>query len=221
VTEDQWLKSVRPLAMLRFLRGRASDRKLRLFASACWHRLQHLLADGRLRWLLGLLDPRADGRVSAEELQAARNAAWAALQGRGAPASREQLAALRLTAWGFPPRATTAAHWAARTGREVAAYVGDWAVAAERKTQCDLLRDLFGNPFRPAALDPAVLDWGGGVVRRVAQAIYDERRFEDLPVLADALEDAGCADGRILAHCREAGGHVRGCWVVDLVRSVD
>jgi hypothetical protein len=54
----------------------------------------------------------------------------------------------------------------------------------------------------------------------MAQAIYDERRFGDLPILADALEDAGCNDARILSHCRDEQEHVRGCWVLDLVRSV-
>jgi hypothetical protein len=81
-----------------------------------------------------------------------------------------------------------------------------------------LLRDLIGNPFRPVpTIDPAWLAWNGGAVRKMAQAIYDGRRFADLPVLADALEDAGCADAAILGHCRGPGVHVRGCWVVDLL----
>jgi hypothetical protein len=82
---------------------------------------------------------------------------------------------------------------------------------------CYVIRDVIGNPFRPAVLDPAWLTWHDGAVRKMAQAIYDERRFGDLPILADALEDAGCADAAILAHCRETGEHVRGCWVVDLL----
>jgi hypothetical protein len=80
-----------------------------------------------------------------------------------------------------------------------------------------ILRHLFGNPFRPASIDPTVLTWNGGTVPKLAQAIYDQRRFTDLPILADALEEAGCTDADILAHCRSEGPHVRGCWVVDLV----
>jgi hypothetical protein len=76
---------------------------------------------------------------------------------------------------------------------------------------------LFGNPFRPAALDPAWLAWNDGSVRKMAEAIYEEGRFGDLPILADAPEDAGCADADVLAHCRAPGEHVRGCWVVDLL----
>jgi hypothetical protein len=73
-------------------------------------------------------------------------------------------------------------------------------------------------PFRPApAVDPSWLAWNGGTVAKLAAAIYDERRFGDLPILADALEEAGCADAAVLAHCREPGDHVRGCWAVDLL----
>ena len=76
---------------------------------------------------------------------------------------------------------------------------------------------LFGNPFRPAALDLAWLAWEGGTVAKLAQAIYDGRRFTKMPYLGDALEEAGCADAQILAHCRGPGPHVRGCWVLDLI----
>jgi hypothetical protein len=66
-------------------------------------------------------------------------------------------------------------------------------------------------------INPIWLRWNDGTVVKLAQSIYDERRFTDLPILADALEDAGCADADILAHCRGPGPHVRGCWVVDLL----
>ena len=59
--------------------------------------------------------------------------------------------------------------------------------------------------------------WNDGTVHRVAQAIYDERAFERMPILADALEDAGCDNADILNHCRNGGEHVRGCWVIDLL----
>jgi hypothetical protein len=92
------------------------------------------------------------------------------------------------------------------------------AEARARANECDLIRDLFGNPFRPApALAPSVLAWDGGTVVKVAAAVYDERAFDRLPVVADALEDAGCTDAELLGHCRGGGEHVRGCWVVDLV----
>ena len=66
-------------------------------------------------------------------------------------------------------------------------------------------------------LDPAWLAWNDGTVRRLAAAIYEERAFARLPVLGDALEEAGCRDEGVLTHCREPGPHVRGCWLVDLL----
>jgi len=84
----------------------------------------------------------------------------------------------------------------------------------ERMLQAALLRDVFGNPFRPVTFDTA---WRTATVTNLAQAIYHERAFDRLPILADALEDAGCTNADVLRHCRQPGEHVRGCWVVDLV----
>jgi hypothetical protein len=76
------------------------------------------------------------------------------------------------------------------------------------------LHDIFGNPFRPVTFDPA---WRTATAIGVAQTMYDTRDFGAMPILADALEDAGCEQAEILSHCRGDGPHVRGCWVVDLV----
>jgi hypothetical protein len=92
------------------------------------------------------------------------------------------------------------------------------AAAAEAAAQAASVRDLFGNPFRPApVIDPGWLAWNDDTVAKLARANYKCRRFADLPILADALEEAGCADAAILAHCRSGSEHVRGCWVVDLL----
>ena len=80
--------------------------------------------------------------------------------------------------------------------------------------QCGFLRDIFGNPFRPVSLD---LRWLSSTVLDLARTIYDERAFDRLPILADALMDAGCDSDEIINHCRSEGPHVRGCWVVDLL----
>lgn len=88
----------------------------------------------------------------------------------------------------------------------------------ELAVQASFLHDLFGPLlFRSVNLDPSWLTWNDRTVRRMAQAIYDERAFDRLPVLADALEDAGCHDLDILGHCRGPGPHTRGCWVVDVL----
>jgi hypothetical protein len=84
--------------------------------------------------------------------------------------------------------------------------------------QVEILRDLFGNPFRLVPLDPS---WRTRRVLALAQEVYDNRAFDRLPLLADALEGAGCRDADILAHCRGAGPHVKGCWAVDLLLGKD
>ena len=82
------------------------------------------------------------------------------------------------------------------------------------KAYCSPIRDIFGNPFRPVAFDPS---WRTEAAVGIARGIYEDRAFERMPILADALEEAGCCNVDILSHCREPGEHVRGCWVVDLV----
>ena len=94
--------------------------------------------------------------------------------------------------------------------------IGD-ARVNERATQSCLLHDIFDNPFRLAAIDPAILCWNDGTLVKIARAIYEERAFDRLPILADALEEAGCENENMLAHLRGVGPHVRGCWPLDLI----
>jgi hypothetical protein len=84
----------------------------------------------------------------------------------------------------------------------------------ERMAQAELFRDIFGNPFRPTAFSPS---WRIDTAVSLARQMYESRDFSAMPILADALQDAGCDNGDILEHCRGAGPHVRGCWVCDLV----
>jgi hypothetical protein len=76
------------------------------------------------------------------------------------------------------------------------------------------LIDIFGNPYRPITLNPS---WLTSTVLSLATGIYDEKAFDRMPILADALQDAGCDNAEILNHCRQPGEHVRGCWAVDLL----
>ena len=91
-------------------------------------------------------------------------------------------------------------------------------VGPERAEHANLLRDIFGNPFAtPRPIQAAWLRWNDGTVLRIATGIYEERAFERLPVLGDALLDAGCDDEDLIAHCRSTGPHIRGCIAVDLI----
>jgi hypothetical protein len=103
-----------------------------------------------------------------------------------------------------------AARWAPRQGRALEEQV----LAREYKAANDAILCLFDNPYRPVALEPG---WRAPEVVALAQSIYDERAFDRMGQLATALRKAGCADQKLLGHCREKEGHVRGCWALDLL----
>jgi hypothetical protein len=202
--------------MLEYVVPAASDRKLRLFACARCRDVWGLLTDERCRRAIEVNELFADGLATAEELESAY---W-----RAKDADVRAWEAIRAS----ESRAALAAEEALREGRRspqahVSAKVAAWTTwvtwaaqpKAVRAAEADLLREVFGNPFRPLSPDPAWLSWNDGCVVRIARAVYDGRRFEDLPLLADALLDAGCDREDVLVHCRLPNRHVRGCWVVD------
>jgi hypothetical protein len=209
MTETQWLKCTNPRGMLRHLRGRLSDRKRRLFACACCRRIWHLFTDQRSRAAVEASERYADGLIGADGLQAARAQALRAMLDRDGKTSVERAAAWVAFDVTAPRRVTP-------VGRAARLLRSGWE-RQERLRQADLLRDLVGNPFRPVSVQPDWLAWNGGCSVKIAQAIHHDGRFADLPVLADALEEAGCTDSGILGHCRGPGGHARGCWVVDVL----
>jgi hypothetical protein len=243
MTETEWLACTDPVKMLEFLRGKASDRKFRLYLCAGVRHIQHLLFSPDSVTAVDVGERFADGlaeemeRYEAEYQAEAKTfgcefdesfwqrysdhprddlprlvemGAFSASSLSGGPwevneADREQLMASASLAEACASYLPNRQDWYHRDIARVG-WPGRWLV------DC-----LFGNPFRPITIDPAWVAWHDGTVRKLAQAIYDERRFDDLPILADALEEAGCDNADILAHCRQPGEHVRGCWVVDLL----
>jgi hypothetical protein len=228
MTEAEWQGGTDPYPLLEYAGGKLSGRKLRLFACAGvrrhWDQLRH---DARPRAAVEVAERFADGLASAAELAAAREAAaLAALDAPffSAPAYQAALAAADESAEAAANGSLLACHqMAVRAG----AYEGvpgmdeqqaqKEAAAWEDRAQCAALREVAGNLFRPVTLDPAWLARAGGAVLLLARLIYDNDQFADLPYLADALEDAGCTDEQLLAHCRTPGAHRRGCWAVDLL----
>jgi hypothetical protein len=220
MTEAEWLEGIDPEPMLRHLGSAVSDCKLRLYACAWGYDVWHLLTDARSREAILTAERYADGLAGAAELTAAFNAAqeaWKALPlvrcGRrdkwvksqdGRRAKKAAAAVARDAA-----DSTLSPRWAANPWR--------WGNARQRYALANHLRDLFGNPFRRRVVDAAWLAWNGRIVPKVTRAIYDGGNFDHLPILADTLEEAGCTDSDILAHCRGPGSHVRGCWVLDLI----
>jgi hypothetical protein len=219
MTEAEWLACDDPKPMLEFLRGKASDRKLRLFACACCRRIWHFLADESRGWV-DMAEQYADGRVKQQEFNIAAVAAeGAARSGYKSFAAADARSAAFATVDSIDAASADVASTlgANVVARSHASTLGANAWKDERLIHAQLLRDIFRNPFRPVAVNPGWLAWNDGTVPKVAQAIYDERAFDRMPVLADALEDAGCTEQAILDHCRQPGDHVRGCWVVDLL----
>jgi hypothetical protein len=115
----------------------------------------------------------------------------------------------------FAVRPVVGALMGARALASAAQADGASTTPQEERAYCDLLREVV--PFRLVRVRHAWLRFGDGCVTRLARAVADEGRFEDLPVLADALEDAGCADALLLGHLRSPGPHLRACWAVDAI----
>jgi hypothetical protein len=193
--------------MLHFLGNGLSDRKFRLFACACCRRFWHLLSGPMAQPAVEAAERYADGLISFNQLEDTACGRWSEIE-LVAGVSQDKVL-----------RAVQAAAAASRVFRGGLGESFDYIqqVDEDRKGQANLLRDLAGNPYRTVSADPSWLAWDGGMVVKLAQAIYDERSFEDLPVLADALEDAGCGDAVLLEHCRSQGPHAKGCWAVDLL----
>jgi hypothetical protein len=211
--------------MLAFLRGRASERKLRLLACACCRRIWEELSEPQ-REAVVLAERYADGLVAAAALREAR-----VLADHLPPESEFNPLALPFTLPGaavlaasaVPVEAVEALAQAGAVERVGRSLVGvDW-VAYICSAQCQVIRDLFGPPSRSDRLEPVWLAWHGGAAVKLAQAVYEEPDPSSghldaarLAVLADALEEAGCADRAVLDHLRGRGQHVRGCWPLDL-----
>jgi hypothetical protein len=231
MTEAEWLADTEPERMVEFLRGGShlSERKARLFAVACCRRVWEWMPD-EAKQAAEVCEEYADGRVGQKTLAAARRTAYAASKlpasssgpGRYAAAhSHAGVVALYACDSMKQHEPWQVADWVAATARSLVAHTaGDASDTHERKAHSSWLRDLFGNPFRPVAFDPA---WLTAAVLSLAQAAYEERTLpagtlehERLAVLADALEDAGCASADLLGHLRSEGPHVRGCRALDL-----
>jgi hypothetical protein len=225
VTEEEWLACENPKLLLRhlkaigatrFVRGQRR-RRLRLLGCAAFGAVRHLLMEDRGRRAIDLAERYADGTAeNAEMLQLLQELREA--QGTSGVWTPHTTAEYVVQVLLLPNDLNVAemaleqAVWPLH--REAEPKKPNLFRKAIRRAQAPLVRDIFGNPFRPVAFDPA---WRTSNVAAVAQVVYDERRFADLPVLADALEEAGCTDPELLAHLRSPGPHVRGCWAVDLV----
>ncbi len=217
MTEQQWLTTADPTPMLDYLRARnVSERKMRLLACACCRHIWDYLPDARSRRAVEVAERFADERATLKDLIQARiDAQWVT----GPVATAAYWTSNNVASGPVWNVFAAAAEAPAKRATQKTQLVETWeAVQAQSvREQVALIRDVIGNPFRQSGLTARELSWEGGVVVRLAEGIYEESAFDRLPILGDALEEAGCADEAILEHCRGGGPHVRGCWVVDLV----
>jgi hypothetical protein len=233
VDASSWLACQEPEKLLEWLRhnGRASDRKLRLFAAACVRRVWDRLRDERCREAVSVCERFADGLATLAQLDAAQVAAgqaqddaYVAQLDDAAPqelsaAFWASTAVLELTYSPCEEAVVDAIQWAASTF-----CFGEFEpTGPEEAVQCQVLRCVFANPFRPLTLNPALLSWHGGLIPKLAQAAYDGRILPagtldpaHLAVLCDALEESGLAAPEMLAHLR-GGPHWRGCHAIDVL----
>jgi hypothetical protein len=193
-------------------RSRWGRRKLRLFAVACCRAVWDLLSDPRLCSAVRVAERYADGDATREALAFVhREAEKVVPSGRrndqADPTTRFRLAAL-----------------AAAEGHSFTAATGAWRAVSARdgmppqnRPFCDWLRDLIPDPFHRTTGAVEKQQWLNTTVTGLARAAYEDRLFERLPILADALEEAGCDNADLLSHLRGPGPHVRGCWALDLI----
>jgi hypothetical protein len=239
MTEQEWLlpgpienaidAAQATTAMLQFLLSRGAERKLRLFACGR-NRSGWVGFTGPNQRAIELAEQYADGvlpeaerlrglQEATDEEQRERHAAEAMVEGwysiPGENRIGEFKAAAARAALGEPALTAAVAAssdlygWACIAGRPASIHAEDRL----------LLHEIFGNPFRPVAIDPA---WRTPTVEALARAAYEDRQLPcgllvdvRLAVLADALEEAGCSESSVLSHCRMPGKHVRGCFILD------
>jgi hypothetical protein len=215
--EAEWLACAHPDGMLEFVKRTATNRQSRLFACACCRRIWSLIDPPSFREAVEIAEQYGDGLVIgkvrkslAKRLGASYRQSWGRPEARRSAAHAALHCLQKDTGW------HPASHYSAVRAVCALAAEGDRERVGEMEyaEQADLLRDIFGNPFRPVNFSP---EWRTDTALTLARQMYESRDFTAMPILADALQDAGCDSEDVLSHCRGTGPHVRGCWVVDLV----
>jgi hypothetical protein len=233
MTEEEWLGCDDPTPMLEYIREVSCNRKLRLFAISAIRLYATSHGDERTRKVIEVAEIAAEGGLNRYDLhlESMKVGAWI-------PALRDSPAELMTRAAGLCIGADTmnAAVAVVTAMPHLESCLGPSVLqsdsspgeqtelirsGAEGRNACRTwlavnVRDIFGNPFRSVGV---LRQWRTSTVVALAQQMYDSRDFSAMPILADALQDAGCDNADILDHCRGPGPHVRGCWVVDLVLS--
>ena len=221
MTEDDWLRIDLPHALFQATANhrdgsaRERRRKRMLLACACCRRVWELFEDEKLKRAIELVERDADNHAFTQELATSHDEILRVVNhlGWALHHSGRQYVAVHATCNVDVPLVFSTVRLMVQH-RDPYGVEQAKLLAAEKAAQSALIRDVFGNPFRPATFSP---DWLTSTVVALAQHMYESRDFSAMPILADALQDAGCDNADVLDHCRKEGEHGRGCWVVDLV----
>jgi hypothetical protein len=204
MTESEWFAAVEPGPLLDQLADTASERQLRLFACAC------VRSVGGIPWEVceaaKYVEKYCDGLLRWEET---RSRVW-----KKSFQARDIVVGTSVYEFEFPPLCGLALQTARDVVEWCAVVVPRYNLRADTRQFASALRDIAGNPFRSPAFN---LMWKTSTVLALSRQAYEAQDFAAMPILADALQDAGCANDDVLSHCRGDGPHVRGCWVIDLI----
>ncbi len=222
MTENEWMTSTDSVKMIEFFHGTKFDVRLRRFAVACCQRVSYLITDNVIRATAiageAFANDHRNEKGTIKVMAAASITARRHLSLYETSAHRHELRAANAaiascaeTDW---KAAVNAMREAARAANRADPDCGD---CTEILHQADLLRCIFGNPYRAISFNTTVPTCENDTSLMLAQAIYDKRAFDRLPLLAEALEKAGYLDPDVLNHCRLHGKHFQGCWVLDLI----
>lgn len=221
MTEKQWLSTPDPIAMMldqvAWMRLKRSRRKERLCSCACCFALGDSLSNKTQRSALLASERYADGLIKSATL----GTWWTrmnTLTNRARPKNNRETAEVaicRAVAWACKEDRFFERHNTIYTLCNSKSGLKSSVREPLRPVVAGIIRDIFGNPFRKITFNKK---WRTDTAVSLARAMYDSREFSAMPILADALQDAGCDNEDVLSHCRDANQvHVRGCWVVDVV----
>lgn len=224
MTEVEWITTRLPLYMLREYPLEWDVRKARLYACACLRDAANAIWE---EWTWRLVDVVERNPENEDELYPAMERVLADIAGTNQERVGHTPDGFALSGFlsltlpddliGFVRTTTCRVAMGVpldpRTESETAFALRSRLEQPVKARQADLIREVFGNPFRPVCAS----QWLTSDVIALARGIYEDRAFDRMPVLADALQDAGCDNVNVLDHCREPHEHVRGCWVIDLL----
>ena len=219
MSEQEWLQIEKPIPMLAYVQSSIGDRPLRMFALALYRSYWEYLEGNDSRAIVTFAESMADNDLPKQQLKEMSELASEVYEAYEFNPLCRCIHFLLRTSMRFENKPFMEYWFGADNASEVLLFeIQDMENLTGHRVDfsylCKIIRDIFGNPFRPVTFHT---NWRTPTTQSLAQTMYDNRDFSAMPILGDALEEAGCDNDDILRHCQDKSEHVRGCWVVDLV----